>query len=329
MDINVGNYNNYFDVGILTAAGSDGASLLEYAENSADPWSGLNNYTAQADNLEVNNSFINKLYNSGASYQARDYWNYFYWWRPDTRKKLRPLYPTYGSSADINSPSNILLFPSATNDPTDCKFYTNSARTVVHTGGFYLNGFCEASCYTPDQEVLFSDGYTPIVDAMDARREDVPLLERLRYICIVSSNMDEFFEVRFADYIEAARQPGVDLDGHGPSLVHPHLPVQRTPFQPQHPRAADDGLGAAGGGARRRTRQPLGCRAGVGHHATDGEQAGGLAGARGGCPAAATKQPARAADRGGLALPGPCQAAAGRLITPPAIRGSSARSVSS
>src|SRR5437667_7493401 len=40
-----------------------------------------------------------------------------------------------------------------------------------------------------------------------ARRVDVPLLERLRYICIVSSNMDEFFEVRFADYIEAARQP--------------------------------------------------------------------------------------------------------------------------
>ena len=41
-----------------------------------------------------------------------------------------------------------------------------------------------------------------------ARRADVPLLERLRYVCIVSSNMDEFFEVRFADYIEAVRQPG-------------------------------------------------------------------------------------------------------------------------
>jgi len=41
-----------------------------------------------------------------------------------------------------------------------------------------------------------------------AQRPDVPLLERLRYICIVSSNLDEFFEVRFGDYLEAARRPG-------------------------------------------------------------------------------------------------------------------------
>ena len=50
-----------------------------------------------------------------------------------------------------------------------------------------------------------------------ARRADVPLLERLRYVCIVSSNLDEFFEVRFADIVEAARRPGAavsmrDLD---------------------------------------------------------------------------------------------------------------------
>jgi polyphosphate kinase len=38
-----------------------------------------------------------------------------------------------------------------------------------------------------------------------ARRGDVPLLERLRYVTIVASNLDEFFEVRFADYLEAAR----------------------------------------------------------------------------------------------------------------------------
>ncbi len=44
-----------------------------------------------------------------------------------------------------------------------------------------------------------------------AQREDVPLLERLRYICIVSSNLDEFFEVRFADMLDAARDPGSNV----------------------------------------------------------------------------------------------------------------------
>ena len=55
-----------------------------------------------------------------------------------------------------------------------------------------------------------------------ARREDVPLLERLRYLCIVSSNLDEFFEVRAQPHIEAIKQNAMQ-GGHAASeqmLIH-------------------------------------------------------------------------------------------------------------
>jgi len=49
-----------------------------------------------------------------------------------------------------------------------------------------------------------------------ARRLDVPLLERLRYLTIVSSNMDEFFEVRFAAALDVMRESGNDSDIQDP-----------------------------------------------------------------------------------------------------------------
>ena len=41
-----------------------------------------------------------------------------------------------------------------------------------------------------------------------ATRVDVPLAERLRYVCIVSSNLDEFFEIRLSDLIDEMREEG-------------------------------------------------------------------------------------------------------------------------
>ncbi|BBP46882.1 polyphosphate kinase [Thiosulfatimonas sediminis] len=41
-----------------------------------------------------------------------------------------------------------------------------------------------------------------------AKNSDIPLLERVKYLCISSSNMDEFFEVRLASLLEIINQPG-------------------------------------------------------------------------------------------------------------------------
>ncbi len=60
-----------------------------------------------------------------------------------------------------------------------------------------------------------------------AERPEVPLLERLRYLCIVGSNLDEFFEIRIASLKEQQRQnPGlVAADGYTPDAAFERIHV--------------------------------------------------------------------------------------------------------
>jgi len=52
-----------------------------------------------------------------------------------------------------------------------------------------------------------------------AEDESVPLLERLKYLCIVSSNMDEFFEIRVSGLQEQIRQKPEFTDKDGLSAL--------------------------------------------------------------------------------------------------------------
>jgi polyphosphate kinase len=70
----------------------------------------------------------------------------------------------------------------------------------------FSTGVAEAASIAP--EIPFLDRDHSILAFNErvldwAHRADVPLLERLRYLCIVSSNLDEFFEVRANPHLTA------------------------------------------------------------------------------------------------------------------------------
>ena len=55
-----------------------------------------------------------------------------------------------------------------------------------------------------------------------AQAEDaaIPLLERLKYLCIGSSNLDEFFEIRVAGLMEQIKLGGISTGADGMSAHH-------------------------------------------------------------------------------------------------------------
>lgn len=166
LQIHIGNPNNGYDTGIPA---SNGGTLFDYVEADAltNP-NGQNAFSGPNYGFEVNYANVNTKYLSGPTSQGVDVNGYKQWSRASTRARARPLYPTFGTTANLNDANNAQLIPSA----TSCALLNNGAPA----GTFYVNGYCEASCYTGDQNIMFADGEMPILEALNSRREDLVTL---------------------------------------------------------------------------------------------------------------------------------------------------------
>jgi len=166
---NVGDPLASYDTGLSAATGG---TLKDYLES--DPVrnpDGEGAFTGPGYGFKVNHSALFAVYLSGPTYQTTDPRGYYYWWRDTWRKKGRALYPTFSTSSDITQQDNIQLFPHPT--LANCQLYFDKGGTQPATTPFHVNGYCESACYTPEQQILFSDGYVSILDALNGLREDL------------------------------------------------------------------------------------------------------------------------------------------------------------
>jgi len=95
---------------------------------------------------------------------------YFKW--SHTASRVRTLYPTFENSPTAGSGMPLYPHPTLAN----CNLYTDLTGTNVWQSNFYVIAYCESSCYTPDQRVLFKGGEQNILDAVKQGREDIVTL---------------------------------------------------------------------------------------------------------------------------------------------------------
>src|SRR5262245_4497586 len=75
--------------------------------------------------------------------------------------------------------------------------------------------------FLPRELALLAFNERVLAQAEDRR---VPVLERLRFLCILSSNLDEFFEIRVAELKERIRL-GTDIEISGEGLPTEAFPL--------------------------------------------------------------------------------------------------------
>ena len=162
-----------YDTGILAADGV--THLLEYIETD-DFW-GRNSYSG--DSADVNGSYTRYQWRTGVCTASTDANGFQKWTEPTALWLPRPNYPTFGNAADINT--SVQLFPNPHPELHDCNLYTDAAgthRADTSANGFFVNGYCTASCYTPEQEISFGDQQVPILDALNSVKQGVTTLTK-------------------------------------------------------------------------------------------------------------------------------------------------------
>lgn len=156
----------------LTGANSANGAipLWEYIETN-DFW-GRNSFSG--DIAAVNQMFTTSQWRIGPYTATTVAGGFQRWTEPDSFSLARPTYPTFGNNLDISTATQ--LFPPPTYNPADCTLYLDAAGTMpanTSVSGFYVNGYCTSSCYTPDQVVQFASGNEKIIDAMNSLRSGV------------------------------------------------------------------------------------------------------------------------------------------------------------
>jgi hypothetical protein len=124
------------DLGVL----GDGVThVIEYIET--DDFFGRNSYSGPT--AQINQSFIQNQWRPGPITTATDVNGFQKWLEAATLALSRPIYPTFGTSSDINTA--VPLYPSPNYALGDCGFFLDPAgtqRANTSVTGFYVNAYC-------------------------------------------------------------------------------------------------------------------------------------------------------------------------------------------
>jgi len=162
------------DTGVIAADGV--THLIEYFENN--DFFGKNSYTGVDGG--VNQSFTQHQWRSGITLiiATTDANGFQKWTMPAAQLLPRPIYPTFGNNANIDTA--VQLFPNPNYALNDCNFYLDpqgTRRADTSATGFFVNAFCSPEdiagrCADGTTEQFFSGGMVGCAGAVTFANRD-------------------------------------------------------------------------------------------------------------------------------------------------------------